>query len=53
MVALAPIEDILFLVAVVDREPARRMISLRRANRRKVNYYVKAIAKGQPEDADA
>jgi hypothetical protein len=40
-------------VAFVDREPARRMISLRKANRRKLNYYIKAIKGGQPEDADA
>jgi uncharacterized DUF497 family protein len=52
MVALAPIEDILFFVAFVDREPARRIISLRRANRREVNHYVKAIKEHQPEDAD-
>ena len=52
MVALAPIGDILFFVAFVDREPARRIISLRRANRREVNHYVKAIQEDQPEDAD-
>jgi uncharacterized DUF497 family protein len=51
MVALAPIEDILFFVAFVDREPARRIISLRRANRREVSHYVKAIKEHQPEDA--
>jgi uncharacterized DUF497 family protein len=53
MVALAPIEDILFFVAFFDREPAMRIISLRRANRREVNHYVKAITKGQSEEADA
>jgi uncharacterized DUF497 family protein len=52
MVALAPIEDILIFVAFVDREPARRIISLRRANRREVSHYVKAIKEDQPEDAD-
>ena len=52
MVALAPIGEILFFVAFVDREPARRIISLRRANRREVNHYVKAIKEHQPEDAD-
>jgi len=52
MVALAPIEDILLFVAFVDREPARRIVSLRRANRREVNHYVKAINEDQPEDAD-
>ena len=45
MVALAPIGDILFFVAFVDREQARRIISLRRANRREVSHYVKAIEK--------
>ena len=53
IVALAPIGDILFFVAFVEREPARRIISLRRANRREVNHYVKAIKEGLPEDADA
>ena len=52
MVALAPLGDILCFVAFVDREPARRVISLRRANRREVNHYVKAIKADQPEDAD-
>ena len=52
MVALAPLGDILCFVAFVDREPARRVISLRRANRREVNHYVKAINEDQPEDAD-
>ncbi len=53
MVALAPIGDILFVVAFVDREKARRVISLRRANRREVSHYVKTIKEDQPEDADA
>jgi uncharacterized DUF497 family protein len=52
MVALAPLGDILWFVAFVDREPARGIISLRRANRREVNHYVKAIKPDQPEDAD-
>jgi uncharacterized DUF497 family protein len=52
MVALAPIGDILFFVAFVDRDPVRRIISLRRANRREVNHYVKATKENQPEDAD-
>ena len=52
MVALAPIGDILFFVAFVDRETARRIISLRKANRREVNHYVKAISEGQLENAD-
>ena len=53
MVALAPIGDKLCFVAFVDRESTRRIISLRRANRREVNHYVKAIKEDQPEDADA
>ena len=52
MVALAPIGDILFFVAFVDRETIRRIISLRRATRREFNHYVKAIKEGQLEDAD-
>lgn len=51
MATLAPIGDILFFAAFVDREPARRIISLRRANRREVNHYVKAINEDQPEDS--
>ena len=52
VVALAPIGDILYFVAFADRESTRRIISLRRANRREVNHYVKAIKEDQPEDAD-
>ena len=52
IVALAPIGDILFFVACVDREPARRIISLRRANRREANHYVKATQENYPEDPD-
>jgi uncharacterized DUF497 family protein len=42
IVALAPIGDKLFFVVFVDRDDARRIISLRRANRREVNHYVRA-----------
>ena len=52
MIALAPIGEILFFVAFVDRETVRRIISFRRANRREVNHYVKAINEGQLENAD-
>ena len=52
MVALAPTRDMLFFVAFVDRESARRIISLHRANRREVNHYVKATQEDQPEDPD-
>jgi uncharacterized DUF497 family protein len=40
MIALAPKTEILYCVAFVDRAPARRIISLRRANRREVKHYV-------------
>ena len=52
MVALAAIGDILFFAAFVDREPTRRIISLRRADRREVNHYVKATQEDHPEDPD-
>jgi uncharacterized protein len=42
MVALAPQTKILYCVAFVDRGDARRIISLRRANRREVNRYVQS-----------
>lgn len=40
MIALAPQSTILFYVAFLDRQSARRIISLRRANRREVKHYV-------------
>ena len=40
MIALAPKTGILYYVAFVDRGEARRVISLRRANRREVKHYV-------------
>lgn len=40
MIALAPETGILYYVAFVDRGPVRRIISLRRANRREVKHYV-------------
>ena len=40
MVALAPKTEILYYVAFVGRGEVRRIISLRRANRREANYYV-------------
>ncbi len=40
MIALAPQTEILYYVAFVDRGEARRNISLRRAIRREVKYYV-------------
>lgn len=43
MIALAPKTDILYCVAFVDRGRVRRIISLRRANRREVKHYVQSI----------
>ena len=43
MTALAPMTHILYYVAFVDRGAARRIISLRRANRREVKHYVESI----------
>jgi uncharacterized protein len=40
MIALAPEFNILYYVAFVDRGEVRRIISLRRANRREVKHYV-------------
>jgi uncharacterized DUF497 family protein len=40
MIALAPKTGILYCVAFVERGEARRIISLRRANRREVKHYV-------------
>ena len=43
MIALAPKTEVLYYVAFVDRGEARRIISLRRANRREVKHYVESI----------
>ncbi len=40
MIALAPRTEMLYYVAFVDRGEVRRIISLRRANRREVKHYV-------------
>ena len=42
MIALAPRTGALYYVAFVDRHRVRRIISLRRANRREVTHYVQA-----------
>jgi uncharacterized protein len=42
MIALAPDTGILYYVAFVDRGETRRIISLRRANRREVKHYVQS-----------
>jgi uncharacterized DUF497 family protein len=43
MIALAPQTGILYYLAFVDRGEVRRIISLRRANRREVKHYVQSI----------
>ena len=43
MIALAPKTQILYYVAFVDRGDVRRVISLRRANRREVKHYVQSL----------
>ena len=43
MIALAPRAEILYYVAFVDRGELRRVISLRRANRREVKHYVENL----------
>jgi len=43
MIALAPKTEVLYYVAFVDRGEMRRIISLRRANRREVKYYVENL----------
>ena len=43
MIALAPKTGILYYVAFVDRGEVRRIISLRRANRREVKHYAQSI----------
>lgn len=43
MIALAPKTETLYYVAFVDCSEARRIISLRRANRREVKHYVESI----------
>ena len=43
MIALAPKTEILYYVAFIDRGEARRIISLRRANRREVKHYVENL----------
>jgi len=43
MIALAPKRRTLYYVAFVNRGAVRRIISLRRANRREVKHYVQTI----------
>ena len=43
MIALEPDTGILYYVAFVDRDDARRIISPRKAHRREVKHYVESI----------
>ena len=43
MIALAPATGVLYYVAFTDRGRVRRIISLRRANRREVKHYVQSL----------
>jgi len=43
MIALAPETKVLYYVAFVDRGDVRRVISVRRANRREVKHYVESF----------
>ena len=51
MVALAPIGAILYFEAFADRVAVTRITSLRRANRREISHYVKAIQGNQHVNA--
>jgi uncharacterized DUF497 family protein len=52
MVALTPNGAILYFEAIADRVTATNVISLRKASRREVCHYVKAIQEDQPVIAD-
>ena len=51
VLALAPKTEILYYVAFVDRADVRRIISLRRANRREVRRYVQVFEQDADPDA--
>ena len=51
ILALAPETGILYYAAFVERGEVRRMISLRRANRREVKRYVQAHEEDTDHDA--
>lgn len=52
MMALAPNAGILYFVAFVDRAGTRRIISIRRANRREVKHYVQTSQAPRRRNAD-
>ncbi len=43
LISLAPKTEVLYYVAFVNRGEVRRVISLRRANRREVKYYAENL----------
>jgi uncharacterized protein len=43
MIALAPKTNVLYYAAFVDRGDVRRIISVRRANRREVKHYAESF----------
>ena len=51
ILALAPETGTLYYAAFVDRAEVRRMISLRRANRREVKRYVQTLEENTDHDA--
>jgi uncharacterized DUF497 family protein len=51
VLALAPSAGIVYCIAFVDRADVRRIISLRRANRREVKRYVQALEEETDPDA--
>lgn len=51
MVALAPIEAILYYEAFADRVAVTRITSLRRAKSREISHYVKSIQGNQHVNA--
>ena len=51
VLALAPLTSVLYYVAFVDRGEVRRVISLRRANRREVRRYVQVFEEDNDSDA--
>jgi uncharacterized DUF497 family protein len=52
MIALAPVGGTVYYVAFVDRDQTRRIISLRRANRREKGHYAKYSEASGSDHAD-
>ncbi len=51
-IALAHKGDVVFSVAFVDRDGFRRVISLRRANKREIRHYAESSQASEIQDAD-